>query len=271
MTNFRDRLSIDYFKREILKATYGTRPSLVANLDPRTLFLWYLVFAIVPWLVFDKAILLGMVVIVSISAAVTRVSGLIIFLLGFGIVTQGVSLLVTVLIFGGDLSAFWSISTLIMKLLIVSLASVAAFAGLDPERLADGLVKIGLPTQIAFGVSYAFRIIPVLIDEYQAVFNAGRLRTRAPDPGPFRTIRMLAFWFRLILRSFYPMMLNTARRTRTTIEGLEIRGFSYALQHPEVSRIRLGYLRFGSADAIWFAATASALAGVVALGRMLPL
>lgn len=271
METLRKRLNIDYFKREILKTTYGTRPSIVARLDPRTLFGWYLVFAIAPWFFYNNTILIGMAALVALVAALTRVSGMIIFFLAFGMASQVVSLMVTVLMFGGQLDAFWSISTLILKLLIVSLASIAAFAGLDPERLSDGLLALGLPTQLAFGVSYGFRIIPVLIDEYQNVFNACRLRSRAPSNRGVLGVRVLVHWFRLILRSFYPMMLNTAKRTRTTIEGLEIRGFTYSVGNPEVKRVKLAYLRFTRLDALWTVAMTGGLAAVLALGYTFPL
>lgn len=268
MDKLRERLSIDYFKREILKTTYGTRPSLIARLDPRTLFAWYLVFAIAPWLTYNRVVLVGVVAITALAALITRVSGLILFLLGFGMASQAVSLFVTVLIFGGDLTAFWAISTLVLKLLTVSLASVAAFAGLDPERLSDGLLAMGMPMQISFGVSYAFRIIPVLIDEYQSVFNALRLRTRSPErAGPFG-LRRIAYWFRLVLRAFYPMMLNTAKRTRTTVEGLELRGFTYVLSHPDARALRVAGLSPGRADALWIGANGAILALVIALGQL---
>ncbi|MDC7224120.1 MAG: energy-coupling factor transporter transmembrane component T [Spirochaetales bacterium] len=271
MQALRDRLCMDYFKREILKTTYGTRPGLVSLLDPRTLFLWYLFFAVAPWFFFNRTILIGMALIVIGAALLTRVSGLILFLVGFGLSTQFISLMITILIFGGDLSAFWSISTLILKLMIVSLASVAAFAGLDPEKLSDGLMAMGLPVQIAFSVSYAFRIIPVLIDEYQSVFHGVRLRSHRPEKAGFLGFRLMTYWFRIIMKSFYPMMLNTAKRTRSTVESLEIRGFTWSLHHGDSLKLRFKSLGFGYRDALWALGTISALLLIFSLGIRFPL
>lgn len=47
---------------------------------------------------------------------------------------------------------------------------------------------------------------------------------------------------------FYPLMLNTAKRSRTTIEALETRGFSYGLSNPKVKKIKLSYLRMKRPD-----------------------
>lgn len=267
-TAWKDRVSFDFLKRELLKTTYGSESSLLAKLDPRTLFGWYLFFALAPWFTYDPVILIGFVAAAAVVAALSRVSGLIIFFLAFGVITQLVGLGITALLFGGSMSVFAGLSTLLLKLVAVSLASIAAFTALDPERLGDGLSACGLPNQIVFGISYAYRIVPVLIDEYHSIFNAYRMRSRPPRQGFFALPRKGLHFLTLMMRSFYPMMLNTAKRTRSTVESLELRGFGYAQEHPEAKKIRLAHLRFTTRDALFFAANAAFLSVLLYIARL---
>ena len=46
-------------------------------------------------------------------------------------------------------------------------------------------------------------------------------------------------------------MLNTAKRSRTTVEALELRGYRYSLQNPEVKRMKLAMLRVTRQDMIF--------------------
>lgn len=268
-TSWKDRISFDFLKREILKTTYSTRPTFLALLDPRTLFCWYLFFAVAPWLTWDPAVLAGFIAVTAAVAAFSRVSGLIVFFLAFGVVTQLLGLAVVTLIFGGNMGVFYGLSTLVLKLIAVSLASIAAFTALDPERLGDGLSALGLPNQVVFGISYAYRIVPVLIDEYHSIFNAYRMRSRPPARGMFSLPRKGLHILALMMRSFYPMMLNTAKRTRATVESLELRGFGYAQDHAEAKKIKLAHLRFTTRDALFLAINAAALGLVFIAARIL--
>ena len=38
------------------------------------------------------------------------------------------------------------------------------------------------------------------------------------------------------MHAFYPLMLNTAKRSRTTVEALEIKGYRYAAVNKAVKR-----------------------------------
>ena len=41
-------------------------------------------------------------------------------------------------------------------------------------------------------------------------------------------MRYLFYQVKMIMHAFYPLMLNTAKRSRTTVEALELRGYRYA-------------------------------------------
>jgi energy-coupling factor transport system permease protein len=269
--SIREKLSVEYVKTEILKTAYGNRETIIARLDPRVLLVWYIVFALVPWFFYNKTTLIGFCVLTAAVTALTRVSSLILFMLAFGVIGDVVGWGVSSLLFGGDLTVFWSLSTLILKLLSISLASIAVFSSMDPDRFSDALLSLGMPDQFAFGISYGYRMVPILLAEYHNIVNAYRLRGKEPDKTGFLYWRRIAHFLRLIVRAFYPMILNTAKRMRTTVEGLEIKGYTYALDHPEVKRLKLGHLRIQSDDVLFLAISTMLLMGVIALGKRFPL
>jgi energy-coupling factor transport system permease protein len=208
---------------------------------------------------------------VAAAALMSRVSGMILFLLTIGVMGELIGWGITALAFGGTITVFAALSTLILKFLAVSLASIALFSAMDPERFSDGLLAMGLPEQFAFGLSYAYRMIPVLLEEYQRIIHAYRLRGKEPERPGFLYLRQGLYYLKLIVRAFYPMTLNTALRTRTTVESLEIRGFTYALEHPEVKKLKLRDLQIGLVDILFLAGNAAALTLVVLIGNQFPL
>ena len=131
-----------------------------------------------------------------------------------------------------------------LKVAIVSLASITVFSGLDPDRLANGLLWFGCPDQLSFSISFAYRILPVLMEEFQNILLSYRLRGNPPQKKPFfGTIRYLFYQIKMIIQSFYPLMLNTAKRSRTTVEALELKGYRYSLKNPQVKRLKLAMLK----------------------------
>ena len=50
------------------------------------------------------------------------------------------------------------------------------------------------------------------------------------------------------MQSFYPLMLNTAKRSRTTVEVLEIKGYRYAAVNKEVKKIKLSAMKVSNND-----------------------
>lgn len=269
--SMKEKISVEYVKREIIKSAYGNRQTFMAALDPRILLIWYLVFAIVPWFIYNHPALIGILLLVGVVAATARVNRLILFLLAFGILSDIIGWGIASILFGGDLTVFWSLSLLFLKLIIVSLASIAVFASLDPDRCSDALLFMGMPQQFAFGVSYGYRMIPILLEEYNNIVNSYRLRSREPEQRGFLYLRQLGYLLKIAVRSFYPMILNTAKRTRTTVEGLEIRGFTYALDHPEARRLRLQYLRLRPSDLAFLLGSFFLFALIIIVGHQIPL
>ena len=262
--NILDKFSMDFLRNQVLKNAYGNDDTIIAVRDPRILLVWYLFFGLVPWFVNDLPFLLGCFVLVTVTTLLARVAGLVLLLFAVGVFTQTGYLLAATILFGGDASAIAPLLILTLKVATVSLASVTVFSGLDPDRLSNGLMWFGCPERLSFSISYAYRMLPMLMEEFQNVLLSYRLRGNPPAhntvPGK---IKYLIYQVKIIIHAFYPLMLNTAKRSRTTVEALEIKGYRYAAVNKEVRKMKLSALKvtyddmlFLAISFLWMAATA---------------
>ena len=267
--NILDKFSMDFLRSQVLKNAYGNNDPVIAARDPRVLLAWYLFFGLVPWFVQDVTFLLGCFVLVMITTLLARVAGLVLLLFGVGVFSQTGYLLLVTWLFGGDASAIMPLLILTLKVATISLASVTVFSGLDPDRLANGLMWYGCPERLSFSISYAYRILPMLMEEFQNVLLSYRLRGNPPAHDTFAgKVRYLAYQVKIIMYAFYPLMLNTAKRSRTTVEALEIRGYRYAATNKEVRRIKLAGLRLTWDDGIFAALSLLWVAATLLLGTL---
>ena len=163
--NILDKFSMDFLRNQVLKNAYGNNDTVIAARDPRVLLVWYLFFGLVPWFVQDTVFLLGCFVLVMITTLLARVAGLVLLLFAVGVFSQTGYLLLATWLFGGDASAIAPLLVLTLKVATISLASVTVFSGLDPDRLANGLMWYGCPERLSFSISYAYRILPMLMEE----------------------------------------------------------------------------------------------------------
>ncbi|WP_166239609.1 energy-coupling factor transporter transmembrane component T family protein [Paenibacillus turpanensis] len=264
-----DKVSVEQVKSELLKTAFGNNDTFLARLDPRTLIIWYLFFAIAPWFIFNEWILLGLFAFMVTTTAMSRVSPFIIFILCMGLLSQAGYLFLFSLFFNGNLESAYPLLVLTLKLSIISLSSITVFSSMDPEKFSDGLLSFGVPGHVSFSIAYSYRILPTLLEEYHHVFLSFRLRGRAPArPGLFYW-RYITHFLKISVLSFYPLILSTAKKARTTVEALETRGFPYAFKRPEVIRLKLAYLAIGPRDYIFIAGSVVYVAFVFWAGRML--
>ena len=249
-----DKLSIDFLRNQVLKNAYGNDDTVIAALDSRILILWYLFFGVVPWFVNDIPFLLGCFLLVAITTKLARVAGLVLGLFLLGVFTQTGYLLIVTLLFGGNETAIAPLLVLTLKVATVSLASITVFSGLDPDHLANGLMWYGCPERLSFSISYAYRMLPLLMEEFQSVLLSYRLRGNPPAHDTFLgKVRYLIYQIRVIIHSFYPLMLNTAKRSRTTVEVLEIKGYRSAAVNKEVKKVKLSTMKVTNNDAMFLA------------------
>ena len=249
-----DKFSMDFLRNQVLKNAYGNDDTVIAKRDPRILLIWYLFFGLVPWFVNDLPFLLGCFLLVMVTTVLAKVAGLVLLLFAVGVFTQTGYLLIATWIFGGDASAIAPHLILTLKVATISLASVTVFSGLDPDRLSNGLMWFGCPERLSFSISYAYRMLPMLMEEFQNVLLSYRLRGNPPAHETVRgKIKYLIYQIKIIIHAFYPLMLNTAKRSRTTVEALELKGYRYAAVNKEVRKMKLSSLKVTYDDMIFLA------------------
>ena len=242
-----DKFTIDYLRSQVLKNAYGNNDTVIASIDPRLLLIWYLFFAIAPWFAHNIIFLGGCFIIVAVTTVMAHVAPLVLFIFALGVFSQTGYLLIVSLFFGGDLSTLIALLILTLKVATVSLASITVFSGLDPDRLASGLLWYSCPEHLSFSISYAYRMLPLLMEEFQNVLLSYRLRGNPPQG----RIKYLCYQVKIIIQSFYPMILNTAKRSRTTVEVLEIKGYRYAASDRRVRKIKLSMLKVTDKDLLF--------------------
>ena len=81
-------------------------------------------------------------------------------------------------------------------------------------------------------------------------------------------MRYLIYQIQVIIHSFYPLMLNTAKRSRTTVEALEIKGYRYAAVNKEVKKMKLATLKVTYDDLLFLAVSFLWMAVVIFAGTL---
>lgn len=267
--NIFDKLTIDFLRNQVLKNAYGNSDTVIARLDPRLLILWYLFFGVVPWFLQDVRVLLGLFLFLLITASLAKIAPLVLFLFGIGVFTQTGYLLLVSLLFGGNGETVVALLVMTLKVAAVSLASITVFSGLEPDRLASGLEWFGCPERLSFSISFAYRLLPTLMEEFQSILLSYRLRGNPPAADCLKgKVRWLIYQVKIIMLAFYPLMLNMAKKSRTTVEALELRGYRYASQNKKVKRMRLSSLRLGRADGVFLAVSVAWTAAAFLLPGM---
>ncbi|MGP4063537.1 energy-coupling factor transporter transmembrane component T family protein [Oceanobacillus sp. M65] len=268
---FFSKLTVENIKIELMRTAYGNEQTPLARLDPRMLILWVLVYSIIPWLTHNMTILIGLTLFTAVLAYLSRVSPLLIILLIIGVISQFTYLIFAAMFLGNSYAALIAVIPVALKVSCVSLATMAVFTSMDPEKFSDALLKMGVPGKFSFGVSYGYRMLPILIEEYQSIIHSFRLRGKQPEKPGFLYVRYIYYYAKMCVVAFYPMMLNTAKRTRTTVEALEVRGFSYTLENNVAKDLKLGYLKMKKYDVQFLAITLLVTASVYTTGVLMPL
>lgn len=250
--SLQNKLNMDFLKNQVLKNAYGNNYTVIAKLDPRVLIIWYLFFGIVPWLVHDLVFLVAAFILVAITTVLAQVAGLVLFLFVLGVFSQTGYLLLVVFLFGGDASSIVPLLILSLKVATVSLASITVFSGMDPDKLANGLMWFGVSETFSFSLSYAYRILPMLMEEFQSILLSFRLRGNPPKTDNLKgKLKFVFYQIQVVMNSFYPLMLNTAKRSRTTVEALELKGYRYAATNKKIKKMKLKSLKITYDDLIF--------------------
>ncbi|HEY8457964.1 MAG TPA: energy-coupling factor transporter transmembrane component T [Actinopolymorphaceae bacterium] len=153
------------------------------------------------WLVF---LMTGSVFVTSLLLTDQR-GGTVLFDLGIIVVTTQ-SILVS--------------ATIAVRLLAIALPGVLAFASTDPTEFADALVQhLRTSPRFTFGALAAFRLLPVLADEWRTLVMARRARGIEAGRSPIRRIRLLS-------SAVFTLLVCAIRRGIRLATAMESRGFT---------------------------------------------
>ena len=110
----------------------------------------------------------------------------------------------------------------------------------------------------------------MLMEEFQNVLLSYRLRGNPPAHETVGgKVRYLIYQVKIIMQSFYPLMLNTAKRSRTTVEALELRGYRYAAVNKSVKKIKLASLKVTYNDGLFLSISFLVVAAAVLCSTLL--
>lgn len=266
-----DVLSVEWIKLELIRTAYATRGGVFSTMDPRVVIGWYALYALVPWFTHNLTVLALLFLGGVASIFLARVGPLVLGLFVIGLGLELVYIFVAAWFFGGDASTMVALLELTLKVGTVSLVSMAAFVSLDPEKLSDGLLALKAPELLAFAVSYGYRMLPILIEEFSVVFQGYRLRIAPPERPGLLGWRVGVQWANMAVRAFHPIFLNTAKNVRTTVEALEARGFTFATIDRRGRAIRIGHLRTRPLDWIVLGVTVVFLICAFVIGGTYPI
>jgi energy-coupling factor transport system permease protein len=110
------------------------------------------------------------------------------------------------------------------RLLVPLLAFQYLFATSTPNEIVLGLVRIGVPYKVAFLVSTTFRFVPFLLEEYNAIRDAQRLR--GIDYDRIGIAKRLLALGRLLV----PLLVNCLHKAQQLEIALQARGFTGAAE-----------------------------------------
>jgi energy-coupling factor transport system permease protein len=153
---------------------------------------------------------------------------------------------------------------LILRIFAVALPGVIVFATTDPTDLADALMQNAkAPARFAIGALAAFRLLPLLGEEWQMLTLARR--ARGVDAGRNPVARL-----RLFVSTAFALLVGALRRGTRLAVAMDARGFDSGVERTHARR-----QHFVRADAVLMAGAAGLAAGdlatTIALGFFHPI
>ncbi|MBY8875187.1 energy-coupling factor transporter transmembrane protein EcfT [Micromonospora sp. PLK6-60] len=153
---------------------------------------------------------------------------------------------------------------LVLRLLAVALPGVIVFATTDATDLADALVQNAkAPARFAIGALAAFRLVPLLEQEWQMISMARRARGVDAGRNPLAKLRLFG-------STAFALLVGAIRRGTRLAVAMDARGFDAGVPRT-VARPQ----RFGLADGLLVAGAGlvagAALTVSVLLGTFRPL
>jgi energy-coupling factor transport system permease protein len=111
---------------------------------------------------------------------------------------------------------------LALRIVAVALPGLIVFATTDPTDLADSLIQqVRVPARFAIGSLVAFRLVPLLADEWEMLTMARR--ARGVDAGRNPAARV-----RLFTQTTFALLVGAIRRGTRLATAMDARGFDSA-------------------------------------------
>jgi energy-coupling factor transport system permease protein len=127
---------------------------------------------------------------------------------------------------------------LAVRILAVALPGLVVFATTDPTDLADSLIQqVRVPPRFAIGALVAFRLVPLLADEWEMLTLARRARGVDAGHDPVARVRLFA-------QTTFALLVGAIRRGTRLATAMDARGFD-AVTSRSIARPQ----RFTAADA----------------------
>jgi energy-coupling factor transport system permease protein len=144
--------------------------------------------------------------------------------------------------------ALWTATGMALRLLAMALPGVLAFASTDPTDLADALVQQArVPARFAVGALAAWRLLPLLAADWEALTLARRARGIDAGWNPMTRLRLFA-------NTTFALLVGAIRRGTRLAAAMDARGFDS------------GTPRTVARPQVFVAADAGLIIGAVALG-----
>jgi energy-coupling factor transport system permease protein len=153
---------------------------------------------------------------------------------------------------------------LVLRMFAVALPGVIVFATTDPTDLADALIQNAkAPARFAIGALAAFRLVPLLGQEWQMISMARRARGVEAGRNPLAKLRLFG-------STAFALLVGAIRRGTRLAVAMDARGFDAGTPRTVARR-----QRFVAADGLLIAGAAAlagaALTASVLLGTFRPL
>ncbi|OON99088.1 MAG: hypothetical protein ATN35_00385 [Epulopiscium sp. Nele67-Bin004] len=244
-------LSIENIKLSLFRSSYGLNNNFLAKIDGRVILIWYLFYVVAPWLVQDNTLILLWAVQFLLVALACKVSKVILGIMAISVFINIGGMFIMLLIFSNNFETITQISVLSFKILVSCLATACMFKAIGPEKLSDSLLRLKVPQMYCFGISYGYKIIPIFIDEFVGTYQTYKIRDKGISGTNFKVARTVAIEVARIIKCFYPIVLNTNKRFRTIRETLELKGFTYSINDPEVIKLKTSHMKLSMLDLLF--------------------
>ncbi len=158
----------------------------------------------------------------------------------------------------------WTAFGMALRIFAIALPGIIVFTTTDPTDLADALIQnVRAPARFAIGALAAFRLAPLLAQEWQMLTLARR--ARGIDAGGNPIARLTLFG-----STAFALLVGALRRGTRLAVAMDARGFDSGVPRTSARR-----QHFGRADAALLVAalllSSAALATTIALGVFRPL